>query len=102
MGTCPTGLTLVNLKRDTNAIRDDHNCLKEKFHILDSQIEVDGNITFDEFLAGWHLIAAGYNHLWIDSWKSSELRDNAARLFSQYDADRDGGLSLEECEQILD
>lgn len=94
---CPPDWSPVSKKRDVSpAVDDDKECIKTKFHILDAQVRKDNSISFEEFVAGWHLIKPGFNQT---SWAKAQTYADAARKFMQFDTNGDGGLSLEECKQ---
>jgi hypothetical protein len=98
--SCPAGWSPATKRRDLTGSGNatDSDCVEAQFQILDSQVEQDGLITFAEFVAGWYLVKPGFNQSW---WHSAETYAAVAAKLIQYDADGDGTLSLEECQQTL-
>lgn len=70
-----------------------YDCTRHKFDLLDSSIEKNGEITIQEFIAGWALV----NPHFSDSlWEDPDTYIQAVEHFKRFDTNGDNVLSFSE------
>lgn len=73
------------------------DCTQSKFELLDSIRDVDGFITFREFVEGWKLVDPNFQ---AALWDKPSTYTDAVAYFNKFDVNGDGMLSLEEASAL--